>query len=292
MTETFEAPQYTATFDSMESDAKRADETSPEAFNALTQRVLSSANAPEIGPAPETTVKLPAGLITEGGIVRDAGVRELTGRHEESLAKIRNNPSKFVNTLLLSGVDTLGNEKATQANLSQLLQGDIDALLLGIRKVTFGKEFELFQLPCEECGELNDIKLNLDDIPVQELDDPTTREFDVEIRNGKKVKVVFPNGEAQTDLYKNAALTAPELVTILLSHCILGFTDRAGNYTPSRGKNTVLDMGKADRDTVQEFIYEKQPGPRYDKVKAVCSACESEVRVPLNVAILFRDLGL
>lgn len=292
MTETFEAPQYTATFDEMETDAKRADETTPDAFNAITQRVLNSAIAPEIGPAPETLVKLPAGLVTEGGIVRDAEVRELTGRHEETLAKVRTNPSKFINTLLTSGVVSLGDEKATQSNLSLLLQGDIDVLLLGIRKVTFGKDFELFQIPCENCGELNDLKLDLDAIPINELEDPTEREFDVEIRNGKKVRVTFPNGEAQTDLYKNADKTAPELVTILLTHCILGFIDRAGNFKPNKGKNDVLDMGKADRDTVQEFIYDKQPGPRYDQVKAACSACESEVRVPLNVGILFRDLGL
>lgn len=289
----FEAPDYTATFDTMESDAKKADETSPEMLNAMTQKVLSSvASAPEIGPAPETLVKLPAGLVTAGGIVRQAEVRELTGRHEEALAKVRTNPSKFINTLLISGVVSLGEAKATQTNLSQLLQGDIDALLLGVRKVTFGNEFELFQVDCENCGELNDIKLDLDKIPMQELDDPAEREFDVAIRNGKTVKVTFPNGEAQTDLYKNANLTPPELVTILLSHCILGFTDRTGNFTTSKGKNTVLDMGKADRDTVQEFIYDKQPGPRYDQVSAVCSACESEVRVPLNVGILFRDLGL
>lgn len=288
----YEAPQYTMTFDEMETEAKSAENTSPEQLAAITQKALSSATAPEIGPAPETVVQLPAGLITEGGIVREAEVQELTGRHEEALAKVRTNPSKFVNTLLTSGVVSIGDKKTTQAMLKNLVQGDIDALLLGIRKVTFGKEFELFQVPCENCGELNDLKLDLDAIPVNELEDPEVREFDVPIRNGKKIRVTYPNGEAQTELYKNAGLTAPELVTILLSHCILGFVDRSGNFTPSKGKNDVLDLGKVDRDTVQEFIYDKQPGPRYDQVKAVCSACESEVQVPLNVGILFRDLGL
>lgn len=288
----FEAPQYTMTFDEMEGEAKSAENTSADQLAAMTQKVLSNATAPEIGPVPDAMVKLPAGLVTEGGIVRDAEVRELTGRHEEELAKVRNNPSKFVRTLLTSGVVSIGDQKATPALLNDLVQGDIDALLLGIRKMTFGKDFELYQVPCDNCGELNDLKLDLDAIPVTELEDPLEREFDVEIRRGKKVRVVFPNGEAQSDLYKNASLTAPELVSILLSHCILGFIDRNGNFTPSRGKNDVLDMGKADRDIVQEFIYEKQPGPRYDQVKAVCSACESEVQVPLNVGILFRDLGL
>lgn len=289
----YESPQYTMTFDEMETEAKSASETSPEQLNALTQKVLSSvASAPEIGPAPETTVQLPAGLVTEGGIVREAEVRELTGQDEETLAKVRNNPSKFVNSLLMAGVVSIGTEKTTQKMLNSLIQGDIDALLLGIRRVTFGKDFELFQVPCDSCGELNDLKLDLNAIPVTELPNRDDREFDVKIRGGRKVKVTFPNGEAQSELYKNAGLTAPELVTILLSHCILGFISSSGEFRPSRGKLDVLNMGKMDRDTVQEFIYSNQPGPRYDQVKAVCSSCESEVPVPLNVGILFRDLGL
>lgn len=292
MTEVNEAPQYTMTFDDEEGKITRGDQASPEALNALTQKVLSSATAPEIGPVPETLVKLPAGMVTAGGIVREAEVQELTGEHEEALAKARtnNNAGRFVQVLLTSGVVSVGGEKVTAKQLTSLLQGDIDALLLGIRKATFGNEFEMDQVNCPECGELNDLKLNLDDIPMKELDDPTVRETEIDLRWNRKAKITFPTGDVQAELYKNANLTEPEMASLMLSHCVLGFYEADGSFRPSNGLADVKKMGKMDRDKISEFLFNNQPGPRYDEVKAACHACESEVQVPLNVGILFREL--
>lgn len=292
--EEFTAPQYTMTFDDEEGKVTKGAEASADALNALTQRVLSSAApAPEIGPAPDTFVKLPAGMVTEGGIVREAEVQELTGEHEEALAKARanNNPGRFVQVLLTSGVVSIGDEKPSNKTWSSLLQGDIDALLIGIRKATFGSDFELEQVNCPNCGEINDLKMDLNDIPMRELDDAGERDFEVELRFNRRAKVTFPTGEVQNEIFKNAgSLTDPELVTLLLSHCVLGFYEADGSYRPSNGVTDMKKMGKADRNKVNEFIYENQPGPRYDEVKAACHACESEVKVPLNVGVLFQEL--
>lgn len=291
MTETYEAPQYTMTFDDEQGQVTKGDEASPEALNSLTQKVLSSvATAPEIGPVPDTTVKLPAGLVTADGIVRDAEVQELTGEHEEALAKARqnNNPGRFVQVLLTSGVVSIGDQKVSPKQLTSLLQGDIDALLLGIRRATFGNDFELEQVVCPSCGELNDLKLNLGDIPMKELEDE--REFELDLRFNRKVRLTYPTGDVQADIYKNANLTGPELVSIMLSHCVLGFIEADGTYRPSNGMTDVKKMGKADRDKINQYIYINQPGPRYDDVKALCHACESEVQVELNVGLLFQEL--
>lgn len=287
----YESPQYTMTFDDEQGQVVKGDETSPEALNALTQKVLSSvAPAPEIGPAPDTFVKLPAGMVTAGGIVRDAEVQELTGAHEEALAKARqnNNPGRFVQVLLTSGVVSIGDEKVTAKQLTSLLQGDIDALLLGIRKATFGDDFELEQVTCPNCGEFNDLKLDLNNIPMKEWDGD--REIEVDLRFNRKARITFPTGEVQAEIYKNATLTGPELVSIMLSHCVLGFVEADGSYRPSKGLADVKQMGKLDRDKINQYIYLNQPGPRYDEVKASCHACESEVEVPLNVGLLFQEL--
>jgi hypothetical protein len=290
VTEAYVAPQYTMSFDDDEGKVTKGAEASPETLNNLTQKVLNSATAPEIGPVPDTYVKLPAGMVTADGIVREAEVQELTGEHEEALAKARqnNNPARFVQTLLTSGVVSVGGQKVTAKQLTSLLQGDIDALLLGIRKATFGNEFVLEGMPCPHCGEENDLNLNLDDIPMNEME--ADREVEIPLRFNRKAKVTFPTGEVQADIYKNANLTAPELVSILLSHCLLGFTEADGTFRPSNGMTDVKKMGKADRDTLNKYIYENQPGPRYDEVKAACHACESEVEVPLNVGLLFQEL--
>ena len=267
MTEAYEAPQYTMTFDDDQGQVTKGDEASPEALNSLTQKVLSSvASVPEIGPVPDTFVKLPAGLVTAGGIVRDAEVQELTGEHEEALAKARqnNSPGRFVQVLLTSGVVSIGDEKVTAKQLTSLLQGDIDALLLGIRRATFGDDFELEQVVCPNCGELNDLKLNLNDIPMHELDDE--REFEIELRHNRKVRLTYPTGDVQADIYQKANLTGPELVSILLSPFVLGLVEPDGTYRPSNGLTDVQKMGKADRAKIKQYRDLKEPVPRYEDV--------------------------
>lgn len=286
-----EVPQYTMSFDDEEGKVTSGLDN-PEALNAMTQRVLSSMEpAPEISPVPDTIVKLPAGMVTEDGVVREAEVQELTGEHEEILAKARasGNPAKFVNTLLSCGVVKIGDRKASPAVLASLIQGDLDALLLGIRKATFGSEFEVFGIPCPSCGEANDLKLNLEDIPVKELEDPTEREFTVPLRRGRFARVQFPTGEVQNEIFKKT-ISIPEMNSITLAECVLGFLEADGAFKPIRGLVDVKNLGIADRRTLQDYIYDNQPGPRYDKITAACHACESEVPVPLNVGILFREL--
>lgn len=286
-----ELPQYTMTFDDDEGKVTSGHDN-PQALNDMTQKVLSSlATAPEIGPVPDTYVRLPAGLVTADGIVHDAEVQELTGEHEETLAKARasGNPAKFVNVLLSCGVVSLGDKKATPGALSSLIQGDLDALLLGIRKATFGAEFEVFGISCPSCGEPNDLKLDLSNIPVKELEDSTVREFDVPLRKGRFARVQFPTGEVQNEIFKKQ-LSVPEMNSITLAECVLGFVEEDGSFIPSKGLRDVKKLGIADRRSLQEYIYDNQPGPRYDQVTAACHACESEVSVPLNVGILFREL--
>lgn len=285
----FELPQYSMTFD--DSSEQVIKSTDP-ALNDLTQKVLKAMNpAPTITEMPDTYVKLPAGVLIKDELVQDAEVRELTGKDEEILAKAKNsnNPAKYVNTLLECGVVSVGDKKANQSLLSSLIQGDLDALLMGIRRATFGDTFEVFGVVCTSCNQSNDITLNLKDIPVKELEDPTKREYEVELRRGRKAVVKFPTGSVQNEIFKQQR-TIPEMNSLTLAECVLGFLEPDGSYRPSNGLADVKSLGLGDRKILQDYIYDNQPGPRYDQVTAQCSGCESEVAVPLNVGILFREL--
>jgi len=261
-------------------------------FDALNKKVLKTLNpAPVIGELPDTYIKLPAGLLVDGEAVQDAEVRELTGEHEELLAKAKtaNNAAKYMATLLQCGVVSIGDTPSTTAVLDSLIQGDLDMLMLGIRRATFGEQFEIFNVACPHCGELNDLKMNLKDIPVKELEDPAVREFEVKLRHGTTATVKFPTGSVQNEIFKNV-LTVPEMNSLTLANCVLSFQYSDGKGHPCSGLADVKQLGIQDRNTLTEFIYTNQPGPRYDQVVAACSACEGEVPVPLNVGILFRDL--
>ena len=282
-------PQYSMTFDDDQGQVLNA-ETSD--INSLTKKVLQSLNpAPVIDEFPDTYVKLPAGIVVEGRVNNNAEVRELTGEHEEKLAKARmsNNAAKYVNTLLQCGTVSIGGKEVTPALLDSLLQGDLDMLVLAIRRATFGEEFEVYEIECPHCQELNDLELNLKDIPVKELDDPETREFLIDLRKGRKAKIKFPTGAVQNEIFKTV-LTIPEMNSITLAECVVSFIEADGTEKPSNGLADVKNLGLVDRNTLQEYIYNNQPGPRYDQVTALCASCEKEVPVPLSVGILFREL--
>ena len=284
-----QAPQYSMSFDDDQGQIVSADTAD---LNSLTKKVLQSMNpAPVIDEIPDTFVKLPAGLVTAKGVVQDAEVQELTGEHEERLAKTRsaNNAAKYISTLLQCGTVAIGDKPATTEVLDSLIQGDLDMLILGIRRATFGDDFEVFEIECPSCGELSDLTMNLQDIPVRELEDPETREFLVDLRKGRKAKIQFPTGAVQNLIFKNQ-LTVPEMNSLTLAECVISFIEADGSERLSNGLTDVKKMNVSDRNAIQEFIYKNQPGPRYDEVKAACPSCEGEVPVPLNVGILFREL--
>lgn len=283
-------PNYSMSFDDDQGQVVQS--TNTEELNSLTKKVLQSLNpAPVIDVVPDTQVKLPAGIVIDGKVYQDAEVQELTGEHEEKLAKARttNNAAKYVNTLLLCGTVSVGGKDVTQGLLDSMLQGDLDTLVLGIRRATFGDDFEVYEIECPHCRELNDLELDLKGIPVKNLEDPETREFLIDLRKGRKARIQFPTGAVQNEIFKNN-LTIPEMNSLTLAECVISFIEADGTEKMSTGLTDVKKLGIADRNTLQEYIYNNQPGPRYDQVTALCSSCEGEVPVPLSVGILFREL--
>jgi hypothetical protein len=285
----YEKPEYSFTFDDDTAEVVKGTEAK---LNELTQMVLRATNpSPIIDDIPNGFVRLPAGIIVDDEVIQDAEVQELTGEHEEKLAKSKasSNAAKYVSTLLQCGVVAIGDQKITPKLLDSLIQGDLDALLMGIRRATFGDDFSVESVPCPSCGELNDLVLDLSDIPIKELDDPSEREFLVSLRRNRKARVQFPTGAVQTEIFKRQ-ISIPEMNSITLAHCVISFVEADGSERMSNGLSDVKKLGLQDRKTIQDFIYDNQPGPRYDQVTAKCASCEGEVPVPLSVGILFREL--
>jgi len=285
----YQQPVYSMTFDDPSGTMVKGTDA---AANDLTKKALHTLNhAPVIESMPDTYVWLPAGLVLDDTIIQEAEVRELTGEHEELLAKAKttSNPAKYLQTLLQCGVVSVGNTPCTTSILDSLIQGDLDTLMLGIRKATFGNTFEVFNVKCDTCGEFNDLEMDLKDIPMKELADPEVRVFSVPLRKGRSAKVKFPTGAVQNEIFKKP-VSLPEMNSITLSQCVISFTEANGSETLCNGFADVRKMSISDRETVCDYIYKNQPGPRYDEVIANCHSCEGEVPVPLNVGILFRGL--
>lgn len=230
---------------------------------------------------PDTFVTLPGGLLDlDGSLVTEAEVRELTGEDEEALARV-NQPGKLLLEILNRGVIRIGDERATRSSLDALLAGDRDALLLAIRRATFGDTVE-YRDRCPECSEFSDFEVNLkSDIPVRALDKQSDRQFTVECRVGK-VEMTLPTGVTQRDLMSNPDRTVAEINTALLAGCVMSI-----NGMPSMGASSVKKLGIRDREELSVELAKRTPGPQLNSVKKECPECGGEVTLALSLAALF-----
>jgi hypothetical protein len=231
----------------------------------------------------DSEVILPGGYILPNGeLVTKAEVKELTGADEEAISKA-GSTAKSLNVLLQRGLVKLGDSDVSKEDLDALLSGDRDAILLGIRKATFGKKLTV-NIRCTSCSQDQSSDIDLDeDVPVKRLADPVSdRVWEVETKQGA-VRLALPNGITQKKLMDNADKTAAEINTLLLSGCVMSV-----NGSPSMGAHTVLSLGMTDRANIVDEIIENNPGPRLGEVKKACEACGEDILMPLTLAALFR----
>jgi hypothetical protein len=234
---------------------------------------------------PDTNIDLPGGFYDpmEDQMVTTAEVRELTGADEEAIVKITE-PGKALMTILEKATVSIGGKPADKETLNMLLAGDREALLLGIRRVTFGNEIEL-EAVCDRCPELQTFKIDLTkDVKVKALDDRVAdRRFVLDLKVGK-VKVALPTGDTQLKLINASNKNTAELDTLLLSDCVQEIND-----VPVLGQAQIRNLGIKDRRTLLEEIANRNPGPLLSEVKKACGTCGQEVELPLTLADLFRS---
>ena len=264
---------------------------SPEENGEALAKLQSSMKTefPIIEPGRDNLVNLPGGFLRKGEVVRKATVRELTGEDEELLAKANRsgNMYHFINTLLNCGVEDI--DKST---LETMLIGDRDALLLGIRTATFGQEIE-FAFVCPFCDGATDLEFDVNDIPVKTLTDPAAeREFDVELKRGRKARVRMANGADQIVVTEKEGLTVPERDSILLSRCVLSLTDKDGTETNVAAfPSVVRKLSIPDRQKLLEEIVSSQPGPKLDEINFEHEACGNEVTLDFGLGDLFPGIA-
>lgn len=257
--------------------------TDAELVNQFARKAMEEPEEQIVTRAPsDSEVKLPGGFIKGSELITTAEVKELNGADEEAISKA-GSTGKSLQVLLQRGLLKLGSYDATKDDFDTLLAGDRDAILIGVRCVTFGENLDL-AIRCPNCGEEQSCTVNLiDDVPVKKLDDPIAdRQWEVETKLGTAV-VALPNGIVQRKLMENIDKTSAEINTLLLSGCIVSI-----NGIPSIGAGTALALGMADRNKVLDSIIDRNPGPRLGEVKKACKACGEDISLPLSLVDLFR----
>jgi hypothetical protein len=274
----------------------------PSGVNRMVEKAMAEANPlPTAEGPPDTIVKLPGGLVREDSVIGYAEVRELTGEHEEALARavqaIPDNIFHFMNTLLECGVVRFGSEppKDTKRLLKQALVGDRDAMIIGIRRATYGDTVDIDQWMCPACGGLSDLQVPIADIPIRELAHPRDEvEFEVPMRKGGHANVRLANGGDQLTVFEDRKLTMAERDTVLLSRCVTALVDADGteHVMAGFGPSMCRNLGAKDRHEILTQLNERQPGPRFGDMKITHDACNKEVDMTIGIGDLFRDLSL
>lgn len=243
---------------------------------------------------PDDLVNLPGGLVKKDTVIKTAIVKELDGADEEALARASQsgNTFHFFDRLLKCGVVQLGDHKNPEDMLKDLLVGDRDALILGIRKATYGEEIEIQNWKCLVCGAEATLTMQVSDIPVKEFTDPMTdAEFKVPLRKGGFAEVRLATGEDQVAALSNKDLTTAQVETIFLRRCVLRVTDEKGVEHSMQGYPSLArNMAMPDRHAILNQLRERQPGPKYDDVKYTCESCGEDTLVAVGLGDLFLDL--
>jgi hypothetical protein len=261
----------------------------PELANQAAEALTApSANMPLMAAPPPDLVVLPGGFLdSEGMLHAEARIREINGSDEEAMARELRSPTvnipKVVDLLLKRCVQAVGSIEPVPARvLNDMLTGDRAYLMMQIRILTFGSDWEVPDFPCRLCGQTFGTIVELDSIPIRKLDHPMTQEVDVELRHDRLATVALLTGGVQLEMVSDGNRTAPEEATIAIDRCI-----RKIDGQPVTGP-VARKMSMSDRRKIIEAMAESQPGPRMEEVSVTCTECGREADYTVSLVDLFR----
>lgn len=276
----------------------------PGSANAAVDAILAdNQEKPVIALPPSDIIQLPGGLVRRGEVIRTVKVRELTGYHEEALTRALQpapgtmsvNWANFLTVLLECGTVQFGDlDEDPKELLKDLLLGDRDAVILGIRQATYQDEVELKGWQCPACAAVTDLTISLaEDVEVVTMDDPRQEAtFEVKLRKGRSATVKLATGRDLAAMYEKDGLNNAERESIMLTKCLMKITDIDGTEQRVQGRaaGVVMDLSIPDRKAIVRELENRQPGPRYNGIKFVHQDCQKEVPLAVGLGDLFPDL--
>jgi hypothetical protein len=256
----------------------------------LAQKIMRSVEEPKPKAVPPPEAVPPPSLVHDlcGGYMDDNGtwvkefeVRELTGRDEEHMARIKE-PSKILIAILERGLVRVGGTRSSPEVVDSLLAGDWETVLLEIRIATFGKEHKA-EYTCTNCREKYEAVFDLSEHIGRHEVDKDDIVFTAIGRHGTRYTVTHSYGATQRKILSMGESPMADGNTRLLTDCLMMVGDR-----PSLGQEEVRDLPMADRKMLINEIDKRRVGPELRGVKTKCPACGNEQPSPLYVAALFQ----
>lgn len=225
-------------------------------------------------------VVLPGGMWANGICMRDAFIRPINGEDEafllESAAIML--PAQWVTALLARCISALESaDRIDEDTVRSLKVGDREALLLHLRRLTFGDRMQcILACPIPECKEKMDLDLNVKDLLLQ----PYTYKEEwhtARLRdNDQAYEVCFrvPTGTDQEIVSELAQSDLLAASRVLLYRCIRTIATDGKMVKELPGALEVqLSRKMAELDPQAELA-----------INTVCPACKNRISVIFDTA--------
>jgi hypothetical protein len=234
------------------------------------------------------TVALPGGWWREGVLHRTAFVRPLTGRDEEALlAGAEATLPERASALIARCVGRIGSvDPMTEERAAALTVGDREALLLALRRMTFGEQLQCI-FECTECGEAMDIELAIGDLLVVPGAAPAP-EYEEAVTTPEgpwRLRYRLPTGADQIAVARGCAETPERGGCELLARCVLDAV------APSGADADPAALPAAVAQTLGERMAALDPQAETE-LNFACPVCGARSAAVLDAADLFlRELS-
>ncbi len=222
---------------------------------------------------------LPCGYLSpDNTIHREVALREMTGREEDLLASRKTDGTKKMNELFVRCIERIGSMTDKQqiaAAVPELLLGDRTFLMFAIRRVTLGDEYP-FRHRCPSCDKESLYLVDLSEIGVKEMPEPTKRSFDGVLPASKKTyRFHLLTGRDEARLQ---GVEDPEAKMTQAMQMRLDMLDEKPVM-----RSVLQGLGLLDRNAMRERFDEVDGGVDTE-VELACPKCEHEYSTDLDIS--------
>jgi len=182
-------------------------------------------------------------------------------------------------------------------DVGQLISGDKNALMVGIRITGYGPEYPV-SIACTNCGAKKDVNIKLDELPLKRIKNPPVEEgknlfsFKLPVTQKKVMfKYLNSNDEKERELtrkrYKALGIVKESGVTDYLESVIVSIDDISDKNKIS---HFIKNMPVRDSSSLRKYITENEPG--IDMTwKHQCDSCGhiNNIRIPITSKFFWPD---
>jgi len=231
--------------------------------------------------SPLGSYELPCGYLDEDGqLVKDVVLKEFSGGEEDILASERLQSTQKMELILantLVKVGTITDRDRISGIIPKLPVGDRVFLLLSTRRTTLGDSFP-YVAKCPECRHKELFIVDLDELKIRPMPDPSRRIFDEELPGGHTVRWHVMTGEREAKINafplaqrKQAAVSLSILARLEL------FDDKPVNLPQ------IQEWSMSLRNCLRDMFAEGEGGVD-TAVAFECAGCGNEWEEDLDIS--------